>query len=256
MTRTMLVTLIAGMMWPGTPLAFAQSSDELSTLRKEVDQLKEGQATIEKELQEIKNLLRARPARAAPQEVVLKIDGAPAKGSETATVTMVEFTDYQCPFCARYVRDTYPQIERDYIQTGKIRYLVRDLPLESIHPLAQKAAEAAHCAGEQGKYWEMHARLFANQRELGRPDLTKHAQALGLDAEAFDACVDTGKMTARIRDDLAEAQKLQATGTPTFFLGVADPTDTSKIKATKLVGAQPYPAFKAAIERLLSTATK
>ena len=94
-------------------------------------------------------------------------------------------------------------------------------------PLAFKAAEATHCAGEQGKYWEMHDRLFANQRELARPDLSKQAQALGL-------------------------QKLQVNGTPTFFVGVTDPS-SSEIKGTRITGAQPYPAFQAAIERLLSS---
>lgn len=143
-------------------------------------------------------------------------------------------------------------MERDYIQTGKVKYVTRDLPLESIHPLAMKAAEASHCAGEQGKYWEMHGRLFANQRQLARPDLSKHAQALGLDVAAFDQCVDTGKSTAKIRKDMAEAQRLQVTGTPTFFLGLTD-ANSSQIKGVRMSGAQPYAAFKDAIERLLSS---
>jgi len=87
-----------------------------------------------------------------------------------------------------------------------------------------KAAGATHCAGKQGKYWEMHNRLFSNPGVLARPDLSKYAQALGLDVVAFDRCVDTGKSAARIRKDIAEAQKLQATGTSTFFLGLTDPT--------------------------------
>jgi len=115
-----------------------------------------------------------------------------------------------------------------------------------------KAAEAAHCAREQDKYWEMHARLFANQRELARPALSKHAEALGLDVKAFDQCVDSGKSVARIRKDMAEAQKLQISGTPTFFLGVTDPK-SSEFKGTRLSGAQPYAAFKAAIDKALSS---
>jgi protein-disulfide isomerase len=132
-----------------------------------------------------------------------------------------------------------------------LRYLVRDLPLESIHKEAFKAAEATHCARDQGKYWEMHGRLFANQRQLGRDDLTQHAQALGLDKGAFERCLESGKHADAIRKDLAEAQRLQVTGTPTFFIGVVGPND-SEMKATKLVGAQPYAAFKAAIDRLLA----
>ena len=129
--------------------------------------------------------------------------------------------------------------------------MVRDLPLESIHKEAFKAAEATHCARDQGKYWEMHGRLFANQRQLGRDDLTRHAQALGLDKGAFERCLESGKHADAIRKDLAEAQRLQVTGTPTFFIGVVGPND-SEMKATKLVGAQPYSAFKAVIDRLLA----
>ncbi len=114
-----------------------------------------------------------------------------------------------------------------------------------------KAAEATHCAGEQSKYWEMHDRLFANQRELSRPDLSKHAQALGLNVTAFDQCMDTGKSVARIRKDIAEAERLQANGTPTFFLGLTDASG-SQIKGVRLVGALPYQTFKDAIERLLA----
>jgi protein-disulfide isomerase len=115
-----------------------------------------------------------------------------------------------------------------------------------------KAAEATHCAGDQGKYWEMHNRLFANQSELARPDLSRHAQVLGLDVPAFDQCVDSGKSAARIRKGIAEAQKLQVNGTPTFFVGLTD-SNSSEVKGTRLVGAQPYQAFKDAIERLLSS---
>jgi protein-disulfide isomerase len=132
-----------------------------------------------------------------------------------------------------------------------VKYVLRDLPLESIHPFAFKAAEATHCAGDKGKYWEMHDRLFGNQRELARKDLSKHAEALGLDVAAFDQCLDSGKHAGRIRKDMAEAQRLQTTGTPTFFLGLTDANGT-QVKGTKMSGAQPYDAFKAAIDRLLS----
>jgi protein-disulfide isomerase len=130
--------------------------------------------------------------------------------------------------------------------------VLRDLPLEAIHPLAMKAAEATHCAGEQGKYWEMHDRLFANQRELSRPDLSKHAQAIGLDVGAFDQCLDTGKVVARVRKDVVDAERLQANGTPTFFIGLTD-SKSAQIKGVRIVGAVPYQTFKQAIDRLLSS---
>ena len=130
-----------------------------------------------------------------------------------------------------------------------LRYVVRDLPLEAIHKEAFKAAEATHCARDQGKYWEMHDRLFANQRQLGREDLSRHAKAIGLDTAAFERCITDGKHAEAINKDLAEAQRLQVTGTPTFFIGVIG-GEGSELKATKLVGAQPYSTFKAAIDRL------
>jgi len=128
---------------------------------------------------------------------------------------------------------------------------VRDLPLEAIHKDAFKAAEATHCARDQGKYWEMHDRLFANQRQLGRDELPKHAKAIGLDTAAFDKCIGSGKYTEAINKDLAEAQRLQVTGTPTFLIGVNAPND-AEMKGTKLVGAQPFSAFKSAIDGLLA----
>ena len=131
-----------------------------------------------------------------------------------------------------------------------LRYVVRDLPLEAIHKEAFKAAEASHCARDQGKYWEMHDRLFANQRQIGREDLTKHAQAIGLDTKAFEQCISSGKHAEAINKDLAEAQRLQVTGTPTFFIAATG--SNNELKATRMVGAQPYSAFKAAIDRLLA----
>jgi len=128
--------------------------------------------------------------------------------------------------------------------------VVRDLPLESIHPNAFKAAEASHCAREQGKYWEMHDRLFANQRQLGRDDLTKHAQEIGLKMPAFEQCMASAKYADAIKKDLAEAAKLQVSGTPTFFIGVTGAN--GEMKGTRMVGAQPSSAFKAAIDRLLA----
>src|SRR5262249_20484181 len=158
--------------------------------------------------------------------------------------------DYQCPFCGAYVRDTFPQLEREYIQTGKVRYIVRDLPLEGLHPLAFKAAEATHCAADQGKFWEMHDRIFANQGGLSRIDLTYHARAIGLDTSSFDYCVDTGKHAARIRTDLADSQRAGITGTPTFFLGLTNFPGAEVKPAQTIIGALEYAAFKDIIENL------
>ena len=144
-----------------------------------------------------------------------------------------------------------PKLDDEYIKTGKLRYVVRDLPLEQIHPEAFKAAEATHCAREQGKYWELHARLFAQQQQLARPALSDQAKAVGVDVAAFDRCLDSGKHAERVRKDIAEAQQLGINGTPTFILGVLD---GGQLKGARMIrGAQPFASFKAAIDEVLGT---
>jgi protein-disulfide isomerase len=162
--RMILGIALAVWLQPGVSQQPPQGESELQALRRELEALKAGQVRIERQLQELKDLLTTLLASRAPEprELVLNVDGAPSKGEKTARVVLIEFSDYQCPFCARHVRETLPQLEREYIQTGKIRYVTRDFPLPT-HRHAFKAAEAARCAGEQGKFWEMHAQLFHNQ---------------------------------------------------------------------------------------------
>ncbi len=125
-----------------------------------------------------------------------------------------------------------------------------DMPLEAIHKQAFKAAEATHCASDQGKFWEMHDRLFANQRKL--EPWSAHAEALGLDVATFDACMSSDKYASAIRRDMAEAQKAGATGTPSFVLAVTDPSDLSKVKGISFIrGAQQFNAFKVQIDQAL-----
>jgi protein-disulfide isomerase len=144
------------------------------------------------------------------------------------------------------VRDTYPQIEKEYIDTGKLRYATLDLPLESIHKLAFKAAMATECANDQGKYWEMHDRLFENQRAL--EPWSGHAEAVGLDVAVFDECMSSEKHAGAVRKD----QKAGATGTPSFVLAETDPADPTKVKGLSFIrGAQAFNGFKAAIDSAL-----
>ncbi len=234
---------------------FSQSNDDL---KKDIQALKEGQQAIQKDLQEIKKLIAARPAAGAAagpdqaMNAMITTEGDPSKGNKNAKLTLIEFSEYQCPFCGRHVRDTYPQLDKEYIQTGKVKYVFRDLPLESIHKNAFKAAEASHCAGEQNKYWEMHDRLFANQNSLEPAMLTAHAQAVGADTKKFQACLDSGKYASDIRKDIAEANKYGITGTPTSVIGLTQPGDP-KIKVLKVIrGAQNISAFKETLDNLLN----
>ncbi len=135
------------------------------------------------------------------------------------------------------------------MDTGKIRYAALDLPLERIHKLAFKAAEASHCAEEQGQYWEMHDRLFQHQRAL--QPWSGHAEALGLDVTSFDACLASGRHAAAVRKDMAVARSAGATGTPSFVLGYTDLEDPTKVKGIAFLrGAQSYGAFKAEIDKV------
>lgn len=142
-------------------------------------------------------------------------------------------------------------MEKEYVETGKMKHVFMDFPL-AMHSNAQKASEAGLCASDQGKFWEMHDKLFANQKALGKGDLPKYAEALGLDMTKFKECLDGGKHAEEIKKRMAEGQKTGITGTPAFLLGFVQPD--GKVKATKkIVGAQPYASFKAAIDEMLSS---
>ncbi len=237
--------------------ALAQTSGDIEALKKDVQAIKDSQQAIQKDLQEIKKLLSARPAAAPagidPTGMVIDLGGAPVKGDKNAKYAIVEFSEFQCPFCGRHIRETFPQLDKEYIQTGKFKYAFLDFPLESIHKNAFKAAEAANCAAEQGKFWEMHDRLFANQTALEPKQLTEHAQAVGVDVPKFQQCLDSGKYAADIRKDLADGSKLGVTGTPMTFIGVSQPN--GKVKIVKAIrGAQAYAAFKDALDSVLSPA--
>jgi protein-disulfide isomerase len=146
-------------------------------------------------------------AQAGLSQPVISVDDALFKGDKNAKVTLIEFADYQCPFCARFYRETLLQIEDNYIFTGKVKFFFRNFPLERSHPQAFKAAVAATCAGEQGKFWAMHNRLFTHQDELSPGDLLQHAKALSLDSSKFTRCLDSEASAAKVRNELAEGQK-------------------------------------------------
>ncbi|MCA9980442.1 MAG: DsbA family protein, partial [Anaerolineales bacterium] len=167
-----------------------------------------------------------------------------ALGDEDAPITIVEFSDYQCPFCRRHVDETMPTLLAEMIETGRVRYEFKDFPLDNIHPQARLAAEAARCAGDQEAYWEMHDRLFAGQ-ELwsGQADpaevFGQFAAELGLDTAVFETCLDSGTYTNAVQADVAEGMALGITGTPTFFIG-----------GYGISGAQPIDLFQTVVEAI------
>ncbi len=162
------------------------------------------------------------------------------KGDENAPVTIIEFSDFECPFCGSFYENALPQIEEKYIKTGKVKFVYRDFPL-GFHPDAQKAAEASECARDQEKFWEMHDTIFENQEAIGVSDLKGYAVGLGMNSGAFDTCLDSGKYTSEVQKDLSDGSKAGVDGTPAFF-----------INGRRVVGAQPFSVFEAAIEGALS----
>jgi len=151
----------------------------------------------------------------APYRVEFDNEGHPAFGPADAPITLVEFSDFECPYCGGFAA-TLDQIKSAY--EGKIRLVYRQFPLSQIHPNALKAAEASLCANEQGRFWELHDAMFAEQAMLSEGDLKRKAGRLGLDQAAFDACLDTGKFAERVADDLSAGQRLGIDGTPAVFV--------------------------------------
>ena len=252
---TFVLSLYVAQSLSGCAQTTRQADDNLA---EEVAALKQEQAVIREELAAIRKSLeqgQRAPAPSGPNVAgkVFDVGDNPVRGSAAAKVVLIEFTDYQCPYCRRHSLQTQPEVEKNYVDTGKVRFVSLDMPIASLHPLAFKAAEAAHCANEQGKYWAMRERLFANQRAL--EPWSAHAEALGLDVASFGACMNSGQHADGIRRDMAEASRAGATGTPSFVVGIADDKNPGKVRGlTFLRGAKSYQSFRQALDAALASA--
>ena len=212
---------------------------------------------ILRELRQIRQLLEgmsrppapAAPAPPAEERVPLPAVSGPALGRADAPLTLVEFTDLECPYCRQFHATTFPEIQRDYVDTGKLRFVSLDFPL-GFHPNAKRAAVATRCAGEQGRYWELRHALARKGDTLSPGAIVGHAAGLGLDMEAFQACLDSGRFEAALQKDLEAAAAAGVSGTPTFVIGRTG----SPEPGFKITGALPYAAFRERIERLLGQA--
>ncbi len=186
------------------------------------------------------------------QRVQVSVDDDPFLGSSDAPLTVIEFSDFQCPFCRSAYQSILPQLKKDYVETGKIKFVYRDFPL-SFHPMSEKSAEAADCANDQGKFWEMHNKIFDEQAKLGTgtiqynvTDINNWASGIGLDAAKFDLCLDSGKYVQEVRKDASDGGRAGVQGTPTFFIG------NSKNGYVIIPGAVPYATFKQAVDQELA----
>jgi len=187
------------------------------------------------------------PSLAGAQARFIGIDDDPQLGDGNAKVTIIEFGDYQCPLCRAFWRETLPRIKKEYVDTGRVRIVFRDFPIQDIHPEALVTAMAAECAEDQGKYWEFHDKAFREQDRRGRDvvrynarDVRRWAAEIGLEAAAFDQCLDSERYKAEVLQDYQDGADIGMKGTPVFF-----------INGRALVGAHPFATFQKVIEEEL-----
>jgi len=190
----------------------------------------------------------------APSIIKISLDDDPVKGDPDAPITIVEFSDFQCPFCGRWYTNTLSEVVENYIDTGKANLVYRDMPLTSIHPNAFSAHVAAECADEQNKFWDYHNMLFEKQTEWSRlssddlsAKLTEYATTVGLNTPNFESCLSSEEIKDEVRADEQDARTYGVTGTPTFFIG------NEKDGFVKLSGAQPFTSFQNAIDKQLDS---
>jgi protein-disulfide isomerase len=254
MYRYLLAGALAGCLYTAAAAqpSRSQPADDLATLKNDVQLLKTQQQQILDGLNELKKLAKVSngpPLIKAPE--TLSVAGEPFRGETQASVAIIEYADFECPFCRHFEHDTYPQIRDAYIKTGKVRYFYRDLPLP-FHEHSMPAARATRCAAEQGKLWEMHDSLFTDPASLNPRDIDSRAGKLGLDVTSLDACVASERFADVIRRSINEATDMQISGTPTFLIGTLGSHGEIVKVRNAVVGARPFETFKAAIDPLLA----
>jgi protein-disulfide isomerase len=241
LTRLLLVTLIAVPALTGHVFAQTITAQQGEEILKELRAMRQA---IEK--------LQApapQPAGPPPPPDLVQIANVSGYmlGRPDAPVTIVEFTDLQCPFCNRFATSTFDQLKQDFIVSGKVRFISRDFPLD-FHPQALPAARASRCAGEQGKFWELRMALVKNASALAPAFIAQQAAALKLDMKQFDTCTKGTQFDSAITKDMTEGAGFSVSGTPTFFIGK---TTAQGFEGFRIVGAQPYAVFQQRIEGLL-----
>jgi protein-disulfide isomerase len=214
-----------------------------------LDELRQIRQLLEKQQAQLDRVVTPQPSvLEAPEKVQMSVESTwLSLGRDDAPITLVEFADYECPFCKGFHTGTYAELKKNYIDTGKMRFVSRDLPLE-FHSTASKAAEAARCAGDQAKYWELRDALLANPSAPNDDVIKKAAENLSIEMRIFHACLDSNKYRDQVQEDAAEAAILHINGTPSFVLGR---TSRDKLDGIVLVGNQPYASFNSAIQQIL-----
>ena len=232
----------------------AQSPKDAEALRKEVEALKAQQAEMQKSLEEVRDFLKAATGGrfGAPSLVksTFDISGMPTNGRADAPLTLIEISDYHCPFCRRHVQQTQPKIYSEMVNPGKLRHVFVHYPIAQLHPDAYRSHEAASCANDQGKFWDLHTKLFETPLKTAE-QLTGLAEGAGIDIAAFRTCLASGKHAKEVQASVERISKLNINGTPMFLIGRT--TKDSKITVERVIeGAQPFEAFKLAAEEILA----
>ena len=170
-------------------------------------------------------------------------------GSSRASIALIEFSDFQCPYCAKFEQEVYPRIQNAFVKTDVVRYAFRHLPLP-IHALAFEAGEAAECAETEGKFWQMHERLFSHQTSLSHDDLMAHATALQIDSETFQRCLTNSRTSDRVKGDASEGRRLGISGTPSFIVGRIAPDGRTVTDVKRINGGRAYDVFERVINEM------
>jgi len=233
----------------------SKTTDELREIREELALLHTGQQQLASAVDAILAALSGHggilPKGVPLDNLSTSTLHVPFRGNELASIGVLEFSDYQCPYCREHFERTLPVLEEKYIKNGKIRYFVRDFPLEPIHPQAERWAEATHCAEEMGHFWELRSSLFKNQSEGNMENAL--AAIPSSDRGAFDRCMMERRFEARVRDDVTEGKRLGVNGTPEFLIGYFDTNDPTELKCVRrLSGTVPVDDFQSAIESVVA----
>jgi len=223
-------------------------AEELAALRQEIAGLRTASAAQGKILAALKKRLTP-----PPKTAWVGIDDAPMLGKKDAPVTIVEFSEFQCPYCARFAAKTFPELRKQYIDTGKVRFVFRNFPL-AFHKNAAEAAEAGACAADQGMFWDLHDLLFQHHDALTEANLKRYGKEAGLFMDDYLFCMESGKNTVQIQKDIQDGKRAGVTGTPSFFIGLTRKDD--RIRGTILRGSKPFTAFQSLIEEKLKEASK
>jgi len=240
------------------------STGEMEPVLRKLDMLEASQAQILRELaalaREVATLRGAVPTSAprvpsAPLVPVapVSLDDVPVKGAPEAPIVVIEYGDFQCPYCGEFARRTLPQLMEKYVASGKIKLAFKHLPLQEIHPQAVQAAQTAECARRQGKFWEVHEALFSDQK-LDQESLVAKARTAGVNIKEFGECVQ-GPGAAKVRQELTEARLAGLAVTPTFFLGYSQPDGRVQVNRV-ITGVKDAAAFSAALDEMLTAVQK